>query len=160
MNKLYLICIDDQQEVLNALERDLTEFEDFLVVETCDSGKEALELIEEIDAKGDFPAVVISDQVMPEMTGVAVLHAIEKDARFRHTYKILLTGLATHEDTIEAINTGGLDYYIAKPWTKEQLSDTIKKCLTAFLANSGVDFQPYMPILDQAMLYEILRNKT
>lgn len=160
MNKLYLICIDDQPEVLNALESDLSEFEEFLIIETCDSGNEAMELIDEIDAEGNFLAIVISDQVMPGLTGVEVLHQIEKDSRFRHTYKILLTGLATHEDTIEAINTGGLNYYIAKPWTKEHLSGTIKKCLTAFLTNSGIDFQPYIPILDQEMLYEILRKKT
>ena len=160
MNSLYIICIDDQQEVLNALERDLSAFEDLTMIEVCDSGKEALELIEELEGQGDHLAVVVSDQVMPGMSGVDVLREIQNDGRFSQTKKILLTGLATHQDTIEAINSGGLDYYIQKPWTKEHLTKTIKKALAEFVVSAGVEYQAYLEILDQEVLYAALRNKT
>ena len=160
MNNLYIICIDDQPEVLNALERDLADFEDLLIVEVCDTGKEALELIEQLDSKGDYLAMVISDQVMPEMTGVDVLRTIQNDGRFNKTKKILLTGLATHQDTIDAINTGGLDYYIQKPWTKDQISKVVKKALTEYILSTGLEYDPYMQVLDQQVLYEGLRNQT
>ena len=160
MNSLYIICIDDQQEVLNALERDLSAFEDLTMIEVCDSGKEALDLIEELEGKGDHLAIVISDQVMPEMTGVDVLREIQNDGRFSKTKKILLTGLATHQDTIDAINSGGLDYYIQKPWTKEHLNKTIKKALAEFVVAAGIEYNAYLEILDQEVLYTALRNIT
>ncbi|HAA12626.1 MAG TPA: hypothetical protein DCE41_13405 [Cytophagales bacterium] len=157
MNHLYILCIDDQPEVLNALEQDLAAFETHLRIEVCDTGAEALEVIEEVDSQGDHLALVISDQVMPQMTGVELLRTIQQDGRFRQAQKILLTGLATHQDTIEAINTGGLDHYISKPWTREYLHETVKKALTAFVLAKGLDYQPLLPVLDQASLYEGLR---
>lgn len=160
MSKLYLICIDDQPEVLNALEQDLEAFEELLVVEVCETGKEALDLIEEIDADGNQLAVVISDQVMPALTGVDILTTIEKDGRFPHTQKILLTGLATHEDTIEAINEGGVDNYIQKPWKQEKLIRILKKGLATFVVKSGIDYEPIISILDQETLYQALRNQS
>jgi two-component system chemotaxis response regulator CheY len=160
MNQLYIICIDDQPEVLHALEQDLSFFEKHLSVEVCDTGQEALELIEEIDAEGDQLAILISDQVMPGLTGVDVLKEIQSDGRFKHAQKILLTGLATHQDTINAINTGGLDHYVEKPWNKEAFSQLIKKALTHFILERGIEYQPYMDIIDQPTLYENLRNIT
>lgn len=160
MNKLYIVCIDDQPEVLTALEQDLSYFEKQLNIEVCDSGKEALEVIEEIDEKGDHLAILISDQVMPSMTGVHVLQEVEADGRFDQTQKVLLTGLATHQDTIQAINTGGLDYYIEKPWSKEVLIDKLKQALTQFIIKMGIDYQLYLNILDQSTLYQSLRKST
>lgn len=160
MNKLFIICIDDQQEVLNALEQDLSFFESHLSIEVCDTGNEALELMDEIDSNGDHLAVLISDQVMPKMTGVDVLQKVQEDDRFTGTQKILLTGLATHKDTIDAINQGGLDYYIEKPWDKEHIIEIVKKALTYFITSKGIDYQPYMDVLDQNTLYETLRKFT
>ena len=158
MSELYLICIDDQPEVLNALERDLGAFESFLNIEVCDSGEEALELMEEIDAEGKFLAVVISDQVMPGKSGVDLLTEIQEDARFSETRKILLTGLASHQDTIDAINKGGLDFYVQKPWTKENISKVIKSALTQFILEKGIDYEKYIHILDKEILYKNLHR--
>lgn len=160
MNKLYIICIDDQPEVLNALEQDLSQFDKQINVEVCESGAEALELLEDIDQAGDFAAIIISDQVMPEMTGVQLLSSITKDSRFYDTQKILLTGLATHQDTIDAINSGGIQHYIEKPWKKEALITIIKTALTHYVITKGIDYQSIIDILDQETLYQSLRNKT
>lgn len=160
MSNIYLICIDDQPEVLNALEQNLAPFEEHIMLEVCDSGQEAIDLIDEIDAAGNHLAIVISDHVMPGMTGVDVLKTIQHDERFSRTKKILLTGLATHQDTIDAINTGGLNYYIQKPWNKHHLIDTLKKALTTFVMETGLDYKPLMEVLDQQTLYASLRGKT
>jgi two-component system chemotaxis response regulator CheY len=160
MSKLYIICIDDQPEVLNALEQDLSSFEEYVSLEVCDSGDEALELIEEVDSRGNHVALIISDQVMPGKSGVDTLSVIHKDPRFTNTQKILLTGLATHQDTIDAINSGGIDFYVQKPWSKEKITDTVKKGLTEFIVAQGVEYEDYMPILDQEILYRALRNRS
>ncbi len=159
MDKLYVLCVDDQPEVLNALENDLSDFENYLLIEVCDSGNEVLELMEQIDTEGDYTAIVIADQVMPGMTGVEVLTRIENDPRFSAVRKILLTGLATHQDTIQAINSAGLDHYIQKPWTREILNKTISKCLTEFVLDKGIEYEDLLPVLDQPVLYEALRKK-
>ncbi|MEM9390394.1 MAG: response regulator [Bacteroidota bacterium] len=160
MDQLHIICIDDQQEVLNALEQDLAIFDDKLNVEVCDSASEALELMDEIDERGDFVAIVVSDQVMPEMSGVELLSKIEEDSRFPNTRKVLLTGQATHQDTIEAINLGGIDRYIAKPWNKKEIIKTIKSLLTEYTTRKGIPYQAFSDLLDQELLYEILRKQT
>lgn len=159
MNRLFILCIDDQPEVLNALEQDLVDFEDHLEIEVCDSALEALDLMEEIDQDGDYLAMVISDQVMPKMTGVDLLTSLESDGRFEGTKKVLLTGLATHQDTIDAINSGRLDFYIQKPWTKEQITSVIKKGLTEFIIEKGIGHENFITILDQQTLYEALRRR-
>ncbi len=160
MDKVYIICIDDQQEVLNALEQDLAFFDEKLNVEVCDTAQEALDLMEEIDGNGDFVALVITDQVMPEMSGVELLKEIENDERYALTRRMLLTGQATHHDTIEAINLGGVDQYLAKPWTRDQLHSSVRKLLTHYFFKKGIDYQAYQDNLDQDLVYKYLRNET
>ncbi|MFY0606232.1 MAG: response regulator [Cyclobacteriaceae bacterium] len=160
MDKLNIICIDDQRDVLNALTEDLKEFESTLRIEACESVEEAWEIIESIDAAGDFVSLVITDQVMPVNTGVDILKKLNEDSRFDHTRKILLTGLATHQDTIEAINSAKLDHYIEKPWEKAQLEKVIKQLLTKFILSKGLDYQKYPELIDQDTLFEQLRKTT
>lgn len=59
----------------------------FFNVEDCESADEALELMDDLDAEGEFIALVISDHVMPGKTGVELLTEISQDARFVHTKK-------------------------------------------------------------------------
>ncbi len=62
-----------------------------------------------------YITVIVSDHVMPGKTGVELLTDVFHDSRFPNTKKILLTGQATHTDTINAINAG-IDRYFEKPW--------------------------------------------
>ncbi len=160
MNNLYIICIDDQPEVLNALEQDLSLFEEKMNVEICDTGAEAIDLMDEIDGAGDFVALIISDQVMPQMTGVDLLAKVTNDGRFDDTQKILLTGLATHEATIEAINSGHIHQYIGKPWKRDHLENIVKQSLTKFVVAKGIEYQPFLELLDQETLYKVIRRAT
>ncbi len=160
MDSIYIICVDDQREVLNSLTEDLSPFEDLIMIEGCESAKEAWDVIEETDRAGDHVALIITDQVMPEQSGVELLKKVIRDGRFPHTRKILLTGLATHQDTIEAINETSLDRYIEKPWKKSDLHDAIRTQLTGYLLDKGINYEPYMKIVDQEVLFNYLRKTT
>ena len=103
---------------------------------------------------GDVPAVVISDHVMPGQSGVDFLIELNRDPRFDHTVKMLLTGMATHEDTITAINEAQIEYYIEKPWTTEKLNAVVRKMLTRHVLNIGIEYQPYLAVLDNEYLFK------
>ena len=157
MEKIILLCVEDQREVLTAIVNDLAFFDKKLVIEECESADEALDLVEEIDAEGDYLGVVLSDHVMPGKSGVDFLCELHKDSRFRHTKKVLITGLATHSDTIQAINDAAIDRYIQKPWEQEQLIQYVKELLTQFIIVKGIDYQAWLPYLDSATLFKLIK---
>ncbi len=152
MSKLNIVYVDDQREILTTLSKDLQIFTDYVNIEECESAVEALEIIDEIDAEGGMIAIIISDHIMPEMSGVEFLSKIQHDSRFVETRKILLTGQATHQDTIQAINEAKIERYIEKPWNTKQIQDIVKKELTNYLFEQGVEYQKYMPVLDNETL--------
>jgi len=81
MDKLNIIYVDDQREILSTLSKELQCFEKYVNVEECESAAEALELINEIDCAGNLVAVIISDHIMPGKNGVEFLTEIHKDGR-------------------------------------------------------------------------------
>jgi len=159
MENLYIVCIEDQREVLNAVVNDLAELEEVVRLEECESAAEAQELLEEIDQQGDYVAVIIADHVMPGQTGIDFLIEVNQDDRFRATKKLVLTGLATYQDAINAINEAAIDRFIEKPWKKEQLIDYVKVLLTQFLLEKGINYQPYTDYLDKPTLLQHLRQQ-
>ena len=142
MEKLNIICVDDQREVLSAVLQDLEPLCFWLNIEDCESASEALELMDELDANGEYVALVISDHVMPEKTGVELLTEISADARFTYTKKVLLTGQATHSDTINAINSAGIN---SINWYDDLDIELIIKFLTK---NLNLEFELYSPNFD------------
>lgn len=160
MSKPTIVIVDDQRDVLTTVLKDLDEFSSFFTLETCESAEEALEVLEEIDAKGGDPALIICDHIMPEKNGVELLVDLNKDRRFHDTRKLLLTGLATHQDTIIAINAARIDQYIEKPWEKDQLISTVKTLVTEYILEKGIDYQPFLSVLDKDVLYRKLRLET
>lgn len=152
METINIICVDDQQEVLDSVMRDLRPLTTHVRVEEASSVDECLELIDQLDTQGEHVAVVISDQVMPDAKGTDLLARIAADRRFPKTRKVLLTGQATHADTINAINNGHIDNYVEKPWNPEQLLAIVKRLLTLYLIDSGLDHVPFLPVLDKETL--------
>ncbi|MEM1135360.1 MAG: response regulator [Bacteroidota bacterium] len=159
MSHIYIICVDDQREVLTTVSKDLAIFEPQIKFEECESAMETMEVLDEIDSQGDYVAVIISDHVMPGKNGVELLTDIKKDLRFSKVKKILLTGLATHQDTITAINTAGIDRYLEKPWKAEELQKNVRELLTVFILDVGINYEKYLNILDQPTLLERLRKR-
>ncbi len=152
MEKIHIICVDDQPEVLESVTRDLRSLTPYVRLDEAGDAGECRELMEQIDDDGDHVALVISDHVMPGTTGVELLRDVAGDRRFAHTRKLLLTGLATHADTIEAINDGHIDYYAEKPWQSEKLLAIVKRLLTRYVLDVDLDPAPLMPVLDQLTL--------
>jgi len=159
MKKPNIVCVDDQREVLATLKKDLEEFIELFKIEYCESAEEAMELIEEIDENGDHLALLICDHIMPVSNGIDFLIEVDKDIRFTKTQKLLLTGLATHQDTIVAINSASIDFYVEKPWESKNLVGAVKNLITKYILSTGIEYKKFLPILDQELLYKELRLK-
>ena len=144
MEKINIICVDDQPEVLDSVLRDLRPLNSCFRLEGVESASECRELLEEFDQDGELTGLIISDHVMPGGSGVELLGGIAKDDRFAGTRKILLTGQATHADTIQAVNDAHIDNYLEKPWDPAVLLATARKLLTRFIMDKGIDHMPYM----------------
>lgn len=157
MEKLNLICVDDQREVLSAVLQDLNSLTDWLNIEECESANEALALLDELDASGEHVAVIISDHVMAGKTGVELLCEISEDGRFSNTKKVLLTGQATHQDTITAINRARIESYFEKPWQANVLLERIRALVTEYVFDAGLDYSDYQTHLDQQVVLNRLR---
>ena len=146
--QLTIICVDDQREVLTTIVDDLAFFQQLIRIEECESAEEALNLMEECDVEGHHIAVILSDQVMPKISGVEFLMSVSSDSRFIGTKKILLTGLATHQDTIAAINLARIDAYIEKPWQSDHVITIVKRLITEYVFENGLNWQDWQSILD------------
>lgn len=154
MNQIYILCIDDEADVLEAVERDLAALESIFPLETAESAAEARSALERIKAQGDTVGLVFCDHVMPKETGGNFLRWMETAEDWKFTRKALLTGQAGLEATVSAVNEAGLDYYVAKPWTREGLLGAAKQLLTDYVIEKGVDPLPYMALLDTVRLVE------
>jgi thioredoxin reductase (NADPH) len=115
MSKPILLTVDDDAEVLNAIERDLRQHfrADYRVVKAS-SGGQALEAVHELKRRGAQVALFLVDERMPQMTGTQFLReavVVYPDAR-----RVLLTAYADTQTAITAINEVGLDHYLVKPW--------------------------------------------
>lgn len=134
MDKGFFICVDDEVSVLETLREQLRmHFGDSHEIEVAGSAEEGLDLITEIEASGGLIEVVISDQVMPGMKGDHFLervHQTHPDA-----IKILLTGQAGLDNAIHAINHGGLNRYVEKPWNMDSLKKDIEELIEKFRQN-------------------------
>lgn len=159
MKKPNIICIDDQREVLAAIKKDLDIFSPAFEITDCESAAEADEVMNDLSSEGGDVAVIICDHIMPGESGIDFLTRLNKDQRFLYTKKFILTGLANHSDTIQAINEAEINAYLEKPWEKDEFITIVKKLLTRFVVEAGIDFDELMPYLDQATLDRELKRK-
>ena len=115
MQKPILLAVDDDPEVLNAIERDLRHHfrGDYRVVKSS-SGAQALEVVEQLIRRGAQVALFLVDERMPGMSGTQFL--LEARKHYPDARRVLLTAYADTETAITAINQVGLDHYLLKPW--------------------------------------------
>ncbi|MBY7897200.1 response regulator [Vibrio fluvialis] len=158
MEKLNIICVDDQREVLSAVLQDLEPLATWLNIEDCESAYEVLDLMDDLDAQGEHIALIISDHVMPGKTGVDLLTEVAEDSRFKGTKKVLLTGQATHTDTINAINAAGIDRYFEKPWNAKALVECVRSLVTEYVFERGMDYTEWHDHLDQKIVLKLIRE--
>ena len=115
-----VLLVDDEFEVLAVLEALL---DDDWEVHTAQSGKEALEVLSS-DIHIDL---VITDQRMPEMTGVELLSALAN--RHPDLYRMVLTAYSDVDPIVAAINDGKVDQFILKPWDPQSLRRLVEEGL-------------------------------
>ena len=130
--KQAIICVDDEDIILEALKDQLGPFfENQYLIETSTTAEDALDIYDElIESNYEIP-VVISDYLMPGMRGDEFL--IKVHERNPNTLKILLTGHANIEGITNAINKANLYRYIPKPWDRDDLILTVREAVRSFL---------------------------
>lgn len=156
--KLYILCVDDESSVLEAVERDLASLEAFFPLESAEDAAQAKDLVRQIYAAGDKVAVILCDHLMPGQTGVDFLIELNRNAATAATRKVLLTGQAGHQDTIDAVNQAGLHHYISKPWKVADLVATVRTQLTEFVLAENIDPTSYLAALDAVRIAEAIRS--
>jgi DNA-binding NtrC family response regulator len=112
-----ILFVDDEENVLRALKR-LFMDED-MEVYTASSGRSGLEMVKDAEF-----SVIVSDQKMPEMSGSEFLEKTKEVSP--DSIRIVLTGYADIDATINAINRGGAYRYVAKPWNDTDLVLTVR----------------------------------
>jgi signal transduction histidine kinase len=131
MSQVAIICVDDDVSILDSLEIELNKIvgNEYLI-EMADNGEECLELCQELLAKGDKIALVISDCIMPGMRGDELLKQVHTLSP--KTLTIMLTGQAEFEALGNAIRYAKLYRYISKPWEFEDLNLTVTEALRSY----------------------------
>ena len=110
-----ILTVDDEPEVLRAVERDLRRKygRDYRIL-GASSGSSAIELLQQLKTRGDSLALTVADQRMPQLSGLDVLS--QSMQLFPRAKRTLLTAYADTNAAIAAINTAKIDYYLLKPW--------------------------------------------
>src|SRR5258708_10384281 len=115
MAKPVLITVDDDAEVLRAIERDLRrKYASEYRVLRADSGQSALEIVRELKFRNNTVALFLVDQRMPGLSGVEFLEQAIK--LYPDAKRVLLTAYADTDAAIAAINEAGINHYLLKPW--------------------------------------------
>lgn len=159
MNPIYIVLIEDEAEVMDALLRDLAEIENGFPIEVASSVEEAKALVKKLTEENQQIGLILSDHILPGENGVEFLVELAANPDTSLARKVLVTGQASHYDTIKAVNQAGLHHYIAKPWTKEELVETVKEQLSEFIITAQLDPLPYMGFLQSNNLLEYLRQR-
>jgi CheY-like chemotaxis protein len=122
-----ILCVDDEPIILKSLRAELSyNFGNEYIIETAESGQEALEIIEELAEKNVHTLLIISDWLMPEMKGDELLLKVHQ--KFPNIAKIMLSGQADPQ-AIERIKSSAQGTFIAKPWKKDDLNKLVTESL-------------------------------
>lgn len=124
--KINILYVDDEENNLFSFK---ATFRLKYNVFTAISGNDAIAILRE------HPEIeiIITDQKMPNMTGVEFLETIIPE--FPDPMRILLTGYADLTATIDAVNKGKIFHYLNKPWKEEELDATIQSAYEKYIEN-------------------------
>jgi thioredoxin reductase (NADPH) len=130
-----ILAVDDDRTVLAAVSRDLrAHYNNRFRILRADSGESALETLRQLKLRNTPVALILTDQRMPEMTGVELL--AEAAELYPDARRVLLTAYADTNVAIRAINDVRIDHYLLKPWDppEEQLYPVLDDLLDDWLA--------------------------
>jgi thioredoxin reductase (NADPH) len=142
MAKPVLLTVDDDPEVLRAIERDLRrQYGNEFRVLRAESGAAGLEIVRELKVRNSAVALFLIDQKMPGMSGVEFF--AEAISLYPDAKRVLLTAYADTEAAIAAINEASVNYYLLKPWhpPEENLYPVIDELLEDWQAAVPPQFE-------------------
>lgn len=122
-NERVLLLVDDEENLLQAMRR-LFRNDGYRIL-TASSGSQALELLQE-----NVVGVVISDQRMPEMSGVEFFSQVKK--LYPETIRIILSGYTELESVTDAVNRGAVYRFLTKPWDDDCLRKNIDEAFNSY----------------------------
>ncbi|MDF2477254.1 MAG: response regulator [Sphingobacterium sp.] len=126
--KISILYVDDEENNLISFK---ATFRLKYKVFTAISGAEAIDLV-----KNNPIDIIITDQRMPEMTGVEFLEKIiEINAT---SMRILLTGYTDMAAVVDAVNKGKIFHYLNKPWSEKELDDTIQHAYEVYMERQKI----------------------
>ncbi len=137
MEKIVILCVDDEPNVLSSLKIDLRRsLGPSYLVETAESGQETLSLLTELLEEGYEVAVVIVDYIMPGMKGDELLKHVH--SKVPNAINIMLSGQADIDAVARSIEHAKLYRFMAKPWRSEDLTLTTQKALQSYEADRAL----------------------
>ena len=119
MDKFTILFVDDEKNNLISFK---ASFREFYTIYTANSGKEAIELINNKQIN-----LILSDQRMPDMTGIELFEIVKQ--KYPDIIRMIITGYSNMQTVIDAINKGNIYHYISKPWKHDELKLIIDKAL-------------------------------
>ncbi len=117
-----ILYVDDEYQNLISFKACFRKFYNVII---ANSAREAIEIL-----KNEEIHLIITDQRMPEMTGVEFLEEVLKN--YPDTIRMILTGFSDMDSIITAINTGRVFRYVTKPWDENELKMTIDTALNLY----------------------------
>src|SRR5262249_20053400 len=139
MAKPILLSVDDDSDVLRAIERDLrSQYGAEYRVIGSDSPEAALDLLKQLKLRNDNVALLLADQRMPKMEGVEFLQAAMQI--FPEAKRALLTAYADTKAAISAINEASINYFFLKPC--DPPSENLYPQLDDLLQDWRADYHP------------------
>ena len=148
-NKISILYVDDEENNLVSFK---ATFRVKYKVFTATSGVEALEIL----AKNVIH-VIITDQRMPNMTGVEFLEKVI--VKYTNPIRILLTGYTDMAAIIDAVNKGKIFHYLTKPWKEEELTQTIERAYEIYVKKEKINALNQKLTLSNEQLEFLLRQK-
>jgi thioredoxin reductase (NADPH) len=136
MAKPVILTVDDDPDVLQAIERDLrSRYSERYRILRAASANEALDTLHRLKSRNDAVALLLADQRMPELDGVGFLS--QATDIFPTAKRALLTAYADTNAAIEAINSARVHYFLLKPWDPpdQNLYPALDDMLTDFMGS-------------------------
>ncbi len=117
-----ILYVDDEEHNLTVFE---ATFEDYYDVRTAESARQAFRILQ-----NEPIHVLVTDQRMPEMTGVQLLEAVIDE--YPEIVRLILTGYADMDAVVKAINSGRVYHYATKPWVERELKIVLDRAIANY----------------------------
>jgi FixJ family two-component response regulator len=130
-----ILFVDDETSLLNAIEG-MFQFQDEFAIDLAASGEEALRLMQKKAQEGAPYHIIVTDQLMPSMTGEELLERVKDE--FPDTIRLILTAYGTLDLAQKAMNELGVFGFLQKPITRTQLLRILEKAAERYQENQRI----------------------